>query len=196
MAAVALLLLLRPRPSLPVIAKVPQFALTDQSGSPISNGNLAGRPWVASFIYTTCPGPCPIVVQKLRDLRREIPPADLAIVSFSVDPQTDTPEVLSQYAARHGIDRAGAWFLVTGPHDRMLDLIRKGFLSSVGSAAELVGPEAAADELEAVLEREGAVVHSIRLILVDAEGAIRGVYASDDAEQLDRLRKDVRTLAG
>ncbi|HYB97585.1 MAG TPA: SCO family protein [Candidatus Limnocylindrales bacterium] len=194
LAALGLFVLVRPAPSLPIIAHVPDFRLVDQSGGPISRSDLVGRPWVASFVYTTCPGPCPVVVEKLKAIRRDVPPQELALVSFSVDPQNDTPEALAAYAARHGIDRSEGWHLVTGPTDEVLGLIRKGFLSSVGTASELLGPDAGKDELEAVLEREGAVVHSIRLILVDGRGDIRGVYASDDPEQLARLRSDLRRV--
>jgi len=167
---------------LPVIGQVPAFALVDQHGSPFGNTALDGRVWIASFIYTRCEGPCPIIVERLGRLARDFDTEpDLQIVSFSVDPQYDTPTVLADYARRHHIDGL-RWKLLTGDPDRLFDLIRHGFFLPVESAA---GGDAQAAE---------RVTHSVRLVLVDRRGRMRGYYDSGDADELARLEADTRRL--
>jgi cytochrome oxidase Cu insertion factor (SCO1/SenC/PrrC family) len=86
------------RPELPVMTRVPSFALTDQTGGAFTSRDIAGKVWVASFIYTTCPGPCPRVVQRVAEVQRRLgDEPDVRFVSFSVDPAADTPAVLAAY---------------------------------------------------------------------------------------------------
>ena len=138
--------------------------------------------WVASFIYTRCEGPCPIIVERLGRLAGDFDDEpDLRIVSFSVDPQYDTPAVLAEYARRHRID-GRRWRLLTGDPDRLFDLIRRGFFLPVEIAAG--GDTRAAER----------VTHSVRLVLVDRRDRMRGYYDSTDPTQLRRLAADVRRL--
>ncbi|RMF20217.1 MAG: SCO family protein [Deltaproteobacteria bacterium] len=182
-AAVAVSLRLMRRP-LPVIAEVPAFELVDQSGGAFGSEDLAGHVWVASFIYTRCEGPCPIIVDRLGRLARALRDEDdLRIVSFSVDPQYDTPPVLAAYARSHGID-GRRWKLLTGQPQVVLDLIRRGFFLPVEIAA---GGDAKAAE---------RVTHSVRLVLVDRRQRIRGYYDSQDAKDLRRLEDQARDLLG
>jgi len=171
--------------ALPVVATVPSFSLVDQDGDAFGSADLEGKVWIASFIYTTCPGPCPRVVQRLAEVQRRLGgEPDLRIVSFSVDPAADTPPVLHTYAEARGID-AARWRLLTGTVDDVVSLVRRGFLLALarndGSAAD-------------TLATEGPVVHSIRLVLVDPQMRIRGYYDSSDPAAVDRLIDDTRTL--
>src|SRR5262249_56654554 len=89
-------------PPLPVYGQVPPFELTSETGQPFDSKSLAGKVWVADLIYTTCPGPCP----RMSSLMREVQQAssalpDVRLISFTVDPEHDTPEVLARYAARY-----------------------------------------------------------------------------------------------
>jgi protein SCO1/2 len=173
------------RPTLPVIANVPAFDLVDQTGHPYGSEDLANKVWLASFIYTTCPGPCPRVMERMAHVQAQLGnEADLMLVSFSVDPQADTPDVLDAYARLRTIDPQ-RWRLLTGPVDDVVSLIRKGFMlalqrSDVPNAGRLA--------------TEGPVIHSTRLVLVDRDGRIRGYYETNDAGDMERLIGDTRYL--
>jgi protein SCO1/2 len=85
---------------------VPPFNLTERSGKTITNKDLMGKIWVADFIFTTCPGPCPLItasMAKLQDAVAHDPQVQL--VTFTVDPQNDTPAVLAAYADKFGAGR-------------------------------------------------------------------------------------------
>ncbi len=167
---------------LPVLGQVPPFSLLDQDGATLSEQRLSGRPWVASFIYTSCQGPCPILVEKLALLRRRVAQQSLAIVSFSVDPDTDTVEVLRAYAKAHRVSSSQSWWLATGRREDVLTLIQKGFLSAVGRETSIAGAAT------------GPLLHSTRFILIDGQGRIRGAYASDDPADLARLEEEAEDL--
>ena len=173
------------RPTLPVIANVPAFNLVDQTGHPYGSEDLANKVWLASFIYTTCPGPCPRVMERMAHVQAQLGnEADLMLVSFSVDPQADTPDVLDAYARLRTIDPQ-RWRLLTGPVDDVVSLIRRGFMlalqrSDVPNAGRLA--------------TEGPVIHSTRLVLVDRDGRIRGYYETNDAGDMERLIADTRYL--
>jgi cytochrome oxidase Cu insertion factor (SCO1/SenC/PrrC family) len=144
---------------------VPPFALTERNGKTITNHDLAGKIWVADFIYTTCPGPCPLItagMAKLQDAVAHDPRVQL--VSFTVDPQTDTPAVLAKYADQYDADPNRWWFL-TGPEKPLYDLIQKGFLQVVQDNTG-----------QPLQDGQNKVTHSTYLALVDASGNVRGYY--------------------
>jgi len=172
--------------SLPIQGEVPSFELIDQTGATFASTQLEGRVWIASFIYTTCPGPCPRVVERVGALAREFAgDPRVHIVSFSVDPQADTPAVLAGYGRAHGIDPK-RWSLLTGPPEVQLGIVRKGFLLSVEPT----------DTENGAASPDGAVIHSTRLVLVDTVSRIRGYYDSDDPLAMERLASDMRRLLG
>src|SRR4051812_22131084 len=84
--------------ALPEVWKAADFAFVDQHGHPTTTHGLAGRVWIADFIYTECTSACPLLSAKLVLLQRQLPDARLGFVSFSVDPEHDTPQVLEAYA--------------------------------------------------------------------------------------------------
>jgi len=170
---------------LPVLASVPPFELVDQTGAPYGSRELSGKVWIASFVYTTCPGPCPRVVERLAHTQSRLGnEPGLAIVSFSVDPGSDTPEVLAAYGKLRNID-PGRWRLLTGPVSDVVKLIRQGFLLAL---------ERAEDGDAGQLALEGPVIHSTRLVLVDQRLRIRGYYETTDPGDMDRLVEDTRRL--
>ena len=87
---------------LPDLGTVPGFSLVTGSGATLGAEDLAGSPWVANFIFTTCAGVCPIMSSEMAKLQRELPEdSPLRLISISVDPGHDTPEVLQEYAVRY-----------------------------------------------------------------------------------------------
>jgi protein SCO1/2 len=160
---------------------VPDFSLTERSGSAVSLAELRGKIWIADFIYTTCTDTCPLQTATLAKLQQEYGgKLGVQLVSISVDPERDTPEVLTQYAEKYQAD-ARRWYFLTGPRDRIMELIQQGFHLAVMSAP----PDGVAT---------GAIPHSPRFVLVDKQARIRGYYDSREAEALIRLKNDIDAL--
>jgi cytochrome oxidase Cu insertion factor (SCO1/SenC/PrrC family) len=164
-------------PALPDYFSVPDFKLTERSGRTIFHKDFAGSVWVADFIFTKCAGICPAMSANMRKLQDRLP-AEVRLVSFTVDPHNDTPEVLSKYAKRYGADR-DRWLFLTGEPQALEQLSVGGFKLALdptqGSEAE-------------------PITHSSRFVLVDRQGRIRGYYGMDEPEALDRLVADVLKL--
>jgi protein SCO1/2 len=153
-----------PKP-LPVLGQVPPFQLTAQTGQPFDSQSLDGHIWVADFIYTTCPGPCPMMSSQMHRVQLSTTP-DISLVSFTVDPQHDTPPVLAAYAKHFTADPA-RWHFLTGEPRHLTDLGLNAFkLNSV----------------------DGSLTHSTRFVLVDGARRIRGYYI-DTAQLLHDIRQ-------
>jgi len=165
---------------LPVIAEIPDFALTEASGRSVSRADLLGTPWIADLIFTSCGGICPTMTREMKTLQTQTADlAELRLVSISVDPATDTPVRLTEYAARFGADRS-RWLFLTGDNAAIRKLAQEGLLLPVADG----NPERGDD----------AVLHSPRFVLVDAQGRVRGSYDTRDPEAMLRLRGDLRRL--
>lgn len=162
----------------PVMGTVPDFSLTERSGKTVAKSDLLGRFWVASFVFTRCATSCPVAVSELAKLQADLP-EDVRLVSFSVDPEYDSPSVLADYAEKVGAD-VDRWLFLTGEKSAIYSYIREGFHLAVQQNPE---------------PRPGLeVTHSPRFALVDPKGRIRGYYDSSNPDDLGRLRKDVRRL--
>src|SRR6266850_6885603 len=115
------------QPTLPVYGQIPGFALTDETGRPFDKKSLDGKIWVADFIFTTCTGPCP----RMSSLMRQVQQAssgmpEVRLVSFTVDPERDTPAALAEYATRYHA-RPDRWRFLTGPRESLDRLMRNDF---------------------------------------------------------------------
>src|SRR5438874_2553755 len=157
-----------------VLGTVPSFALTERGGDALRAQDLAGHVWIADFVFTHCPDVCPALTGRFARLQRDLD--GVRLVSFSVDPTRDTPEVLREYATRAGA-RPG-WLFVTGPRDAVAALLRDGF--HVAFADD--GPPSA------------PITHSDRFVLVDGELRIRGYYHGSDEADVARLVRDTTAL--
>jgi len=169
----------------PRLGPVPNFTLVDRSGRAVALTDLAGQPWVADFIFTRCSGMCPALSTRMAELRRQLRQQGLQarLVSFSVDPSHDTPDVLREYAARFAPDDDG-WLFVTGERDALYQLIGQGFRLSVAERPPGQGDDAG--EL---------ITHSDRFVLVDADGQIRGYYHGIEPEAVPTLLRDLKRIA-
>jgi len=162
---------------------VPPFALTERSGKTITNRDLSGKIWVADFIYTTCPGPCPVITSGMARLQDAVAhDPQVQLVSFTVDPQTDTPAVLAKYADQFGADPNRWWFL-TGPEKPLDDLIQNGFLQVVQDNSG-----------QPLQEGQYKVTHSTYLALVDGDGNVRGFYSGIGTDGRSDLLRDIKIL--
>jgi protein SCO1/2 len=167
-------------PAPQVLGSVPAFSLTERSGRTVTREDLAGRVWVAGFVFTRCGGVCPLMTARMKELRAAFP--GLTLVSFTVDPEHDTPEALREYATRNGI--GDGWLWLTGEQSRMHAIAREGFHLAASAAT----PE------EQQQGGDGPFLHSSRLVLVDGRARIRGYYDSGEAEALAALRRDLAAL--
>lgn len=180
MVATAMQRLKKPEPP-PVLGHVPEFTLTNRDGRSIRRADLDGGPWVADFVFTRCPASCPMMSARMARLNRDLS-ADLPVrlVSFSVDPEHDTPEVLQRYAA--SFQATDRWLFLTGVREDVRRLCVEGFKLGLDMApAPGMGPE--------------PILHSTRFVLVDGRGDIRGYYEAFDEESTARLKRDLLALA-
>jgi len=165
-----------PPPPLPVNGRAPAFTLTDSTGHPFSSSDLAGKVWVADFFFSSCGGPCPTMAKNMGVLHQRFAERDdVALVNISVDPGTDTPEKLRQYAAKLGAD-TDRWHFLTGPAEEIARLVdEEGFMLASG---------------------ENLLNHSTRFVLVDGNGMIRGFYEGTEDAAVDLLARDMAQLLG
>ncbi len=156
-----------------VFGNVPEFRLTTQSGQEFDSAALQGKVWVADFIYTNCTGPCPRMSSQMRQVQtgvKSLP--DVRLLSFTVDPARDTPEVLAAYARRYHAE-SGRWYFLTGSRDTLQVLNREAF--KLGNV-------------------DGSLDHSTRFVLVDRMGRIRGYYLTAEGDAVERLLADLRIV--
>ncbi len=156
---------------------VPSFQLTNQNGQPFGSAQLAGKIWIADFVYTTCPGPCPMISSRMSELQKPLEKTDVHLVSFSVDPEKDTPEVLRGYAEKLQAEPE-RWDFLTGPKSAIYQLSHDGFKLAVSDGSDV----------------QGIPVHSTRMVLVDRHGQIRGYYDATEPEAVTKLLADTNHL--
>jgi protein SCO1/2 len=167
-------------PPPPVLFALPDFQLTDDQGQPYGSADLEGRIWLANFIFTRCTTVCPIFTAQMGKLQHRLHNSAAAVhlVSFSVDPDYDTPEVLAKYAYAH---RASPrmWSFLTGPTLEVREAVVEGF-KSAWVESETADPQ--------------GIIHGSHFALVDPKLQVRGYYALDDADTVTRVMQDVQAL--
>ncbi|QDT38566.1 SCO family protein [Stratiformator vulcanicus] len=161
------------------------FSLTDSTGSEVTRQDLAGKPFVVGFIFTRCAGPCPRVSGQMRLLQDKMKALkiDARLVTLTVDPDYDTPEILAQYAEIFGAD-SERWIFLTGQKSNVYQLITDDFLMPV---QEMEG-----DERQPGFE----VLHTTNLLLIDEDGVVRGKYNAVLPNEMEDLKRELATRAG
>lgn len=160
---------------LPSYGVVPDFTLTDQTNQPFQSAStLRGKLWIADFIFTNCPGPCPRMSAQMHQIATALHGLkDLRLVSFTVDPARDTPAVLAKYAERYQAE-PGVWYFLTGSQATLNNLARNVFM--LGNV-------------------NGDLQHSTRFVLIDREGRIRGYYLTSEDDAIPRLIADAKRVS-
>jgi protein SCO1 len=156
---------------------IEDFSLTECHGQTVTKADLLGKPWLASFIFTHCMGPCPVVSEQMQLLQKRLKDLDVRLVSITVDPERDTPEVLRNYAAHYQADPERWWFL-TGDNAAIRRLIRGSFKMIVEDPVE---PKPGFE-----------IIHSVTIMHVNAEGRVMGQYDARDDVAMARLRRVIR----
>lgn len=160
---------------LPSYGLVSDFTLTDQSDHTFQSADaLKGKIWIADFMFTNCPGPCPRMSAQMRKVGESLHDLqDLRLVSFTVDPARDTPAVLAKYA-EHYEAQPGVWYFLTGPRATLNALARNTFM--LGNV-------------------DGTLQHSTRFVLIDRQSRIRGYYLTSEDDAIPRLISDARRVS-
>ena len=134
-----------------------------------------GKVWVADFIFTTCNMACPVMTGNMNLVHKAFKENDdVRIVSISVYPEYDTPEVLTEYASRYNAN-TDRWHFLTGSEELVQDIIKNGF--KIG-------------------DYEDIIFHSEKFALVDQQGQIRGYYNGMKTEEITQLKTDIKKLLG
>ncbi len=169
---------------LPEMFPVTPFTFVDQAGAPLGLDELRGKVWVADFIFTLCPGMCKKLSARMGQIQKSLAAKpgweDVRLISFSVDPDYDTPSVLAAYAKKQGADE-GHWRFLTGTRAALWSFSQSGLKLAVGE------PPAGHGE---------PIIHTSKMVLVDRDGRVRGYYDGLTDEGQAELERDVaRALA-
>lgn len=156
---------------------VPDFELVRSTGETVTRADFDGRVWVANFIFTNCGGTCPMMTYQMGKLDVALP-EDVHLVSITVDPTRDSPEVLAAYAESRGAT-SDRWYFLTGEREEIYDLAKAGFHLAVD------------DTIGTTVE---PITHSSRFALVDRTGEIRTYYDGTSLKSIDRVITDAGTL--
>jgi len=164
-----------------VLGTLPGFTLLDQTGAAYGSDQLAGKVWIANFIFTRCPTVCPVFSQKMAGVQKKTRNLGMSVrlVSFSVDPDYDTPDRLLAYAKRFSANPY-KWKFLTGPLEQVRITVKQG--------------------LKIAMENEGMtgdvpdIIHGTHFVMIDQEMRIRGYYSSDDPDEIDRMVREAALL--
>src|SRR6266481_3100683 len=164
------------------LGRVDDFSLTERSGKKVERSDLSGKVWVAAFIFTRCAGPCAQVSANMARLQQQLAgKAGVVLVSFTVDPEYDKPNVLALYADRYDAD-AERWLFLTEQESEVYPLIVNSFHLGVVKSE---GPD----------QKPGYEVdHSTKMVLVDGQGRIRGYFDGTDPDALPPLLERIEVL--
>jgi len=158
---------------LPVLGDIPPFKLVDNFGQSFTEENISGKIWVADLIFTTCAGPCPIMSTEMKSVHKTyLENENIHMVTITVNPDYDSPEVLTEYGERYDAD-FDKWHFLTGEYENIQSLIANGF--KMGDIEEIV-------------------FHSTRFALIDPNMNIRGYYMGTESKDVKKLMGDIKKL--
>lgn len=161
------------------IHQIPSFSFTDQSGTNLTEKDLAGKMYVANFFFTSCPGICKRLTNNVMLIQQAfLNDTSLKIVSHSVAPETDSVPKLMQYAQQYGIDNK-QWHLLTGNRNELYALARRAYF---------------ADEDLGVQQAENDFLHTENVLLIDKQRRIRGIYKGTSSTDMQNLIHDIHLL--
>ncbi|MGA1235940.1 MAG: SCO family protein [Limisphaerales bacterium] len=168
---------------LPVMREVGDFVCMNQWGEVFSSKELEGRVWLVDLIFTRCPGPCLKLTRNFAEIQRQLSKSDdVKLISFTADPDFDTPEVLRAYGEREGASR-GRWDFLTAERGYINRLVMDEFLLALS--------EKPMEEREA---EDDLFLHSTKWVLVDRRGRLRGIYEGTERSSVSQAMRDIRHL--
>ncbi|TNF46003.1 MAG: SCO family protein [Bacteroidetes bacterium] len=160
------------------------FSFKDQNGKTISDADIKGKVFVAEYFFTTCQTICPVMNTQMQRVQKALKGEDdFKILSFTVDPDTDTVEQMKRYAIGHKADD-DQWKFLTGKKEDLYTLARKSFFVLKPAEAENQG-DVGSD-----------FIHTNNFVLVDQQMRIRGYYDGTSTKEVDKLIHDIHLLLG
>lgn len=161
---------------------IQQFSFIDHNNKSITNETIEGKIWVAEYFFTTCKSICPIMNQEMIKVQEAFKDdQDVKILSFTVDPDVDTPEQLKTYAKEHH-SKDGQWYFITGEKDALYAFARQSIFVLKPAEAENLG------------DGGSDFIHTNNFVLVDWEGKIRGYYDGTNSKEVTQLISDIKLL--
>jgi protein SCO1/2 len=174
----------------PVLGQVSDFTLINQNNKPVRFADFAGSVLVTNFIFTSCPETCPMLTKQMAKIQSRLMGVGPAIrlLSISVDPETDTPEVLKTYAEKYRVDHK-IWQFLTGPIDQIQKAVVDGF--------QVAFENPSAQKIEDKGEKLGLmeITHGEHFVIVDQLGQIRGYKRAHNDEEINEIIRTVAILA-
>ena len=152
----------------------------DQTGTNFTLASLRGRVHVASFIFTRCSAICPPLVSSMKKVQAAVAGTDVVLLSYSVTPDLDSVDVLREFGQDRGVDPA-RWKLLTGDPSGVLRAARNLYFADD-------------DGMRQSLAKPDAFLHTEKVLLVDAEGHIRGIYNGTQPYEVQKLIEDLHKL--
>lgn len=160
-----------------IFKQIPDFHLISQEGKTFTKDDLNGKIYVADFFFATCPDICKAMSSQMVRVQNAFKgDTTVQLVSFTVNPEHDSPSVLKEYAERYEADPE-QWTFLTGPREDIYSLAQKGFYLPVQQ-----------------VEGQKDFIHSEKFMLVDKEHRVRGIYDGTDTKDVDRLITEIRVL--
>ncbi len=164
----------------PIDIALPQFALVDHAGAPFTTKSMEGSVFVVDFMFTSCPRVCPELTKTMAAFSKTVrDKPGVKFLSITVDPETDTPQKLTEFRDKYG-DREAPWFFVTGDPKVVDDTVLKGFKMAMTRGTDGGHGDA-------------AIFHAERFVVIDKKTHLRGIFETT-TEGLDKLRKTVDQL--
>jgi protein SCO1/2 len=160
----------------PPVHNVGAFTLTAHTGATVTERDLAGRVHIANFMFTRCGNICPAVMSQLKKVQAALEGTTARIVSYSVTPEIDPPDLLAAFAATRGVDDS-RWWLMTGDREVIYRLARESYFAGDSRVSSTDG-----------------ILHSEKILLVDTTGRLRGVYNGTQPRDIERLIEDAREI--
>ncbi len=164
-------------------AGIEDFSFTDTEGQTVTKADLLGKPFIISFIFTFCRGPCPKVSMEMRELQDRLKDYDFNLVSLTVDPERDTADVLKTYGKELKADFS-RWKFLTGKQSEIYGLIHRSFAMPVQ------------EEVDRDRKPGFEIIHSTNIMLVDKTGRVIGKFDAQKGEEvMAKLRKQIKQVA-
>lgn len=159
--------------------KVSNFSFTNQLGQTAHADDAKGKILVVDYFFTRCPNPCPILTKNMKKMQDAFLKTDSLVqfISFSVDPERDSVEVLKHYADKYKVRHNNWWFL-TGEKKAIYDLAFNEFKAAIVNGGEV----------------DTSFLHTSKFYLLDKDRVIRGWYDGTDSVALTKMARDIGLL--
>jgi protein SCO1/2 len=158
------------------------FSFTDQLGRTVTDKLVEDKIYVAEYFFTTCGTICPKMNKQMQRVHEAYLKADdFMIMSFTVNPETDSVEQMKRYADGHKVTH-DQWRFLTGTREKLYELARKSFFVLKPAEAQNLG-DAGSD-----------FIHTNNFVLVDKQKRIRGYYDGTSTEEVDKMIRDIKRL--